>query len=416
MYHNHHATRLKSLEREEKLLGQEIRSAQEKLGWFEEFNIDRAHSIWSQLNREIHSARERLGEIDRALQSTLTQMATACKAAAPGLFGRFYMSTERSVATRQVATLKTRADKLRNEQSTLTAELVEKETSHRRVAADLERHRGFDPLETQAILPHLAAKLQQTQADMDQARKASERWEAAAGEVAREYDKAQREIRTVKSDLGIAETLQRDLGAAQTARERAQIHQDCETHFGSGNGSPGNVMREGKSTLRKLERNVEKLERRLEDIIRVLDKDIARLILDGSNLCYATTRGGKRSFVGIEPLKALVAHLCETYTVELWFDPGIRRQTKMTDSDLRALFPNVRVEVMFRRDKADPAVLAAAEFDERAYVISNDRYADFPDKDPVKNKRIFTYIIHPKSIQIQALDLNIPYSFQPVSS
>jgi hypothetical protein len=414
VYHNHHAIRLTSLEREEKLLVNEILSTREKLGWFEKFDINRAHSIWSQLKREIHATHERLGEIDKALQSTSAQLATACKAAKPGIFGRFYMSSERSVATRQVTALKTRADKLRNEQSTLTAELVEKETSHRRVAADLERYRGFDPLETLAILPHLGTKLQQTQAGMDHARKASERWEATAGEVAREYGKAQQEIRIIKSDMAIAETLQRNLGAAQTARERAQIHQDCETRFGSGNGSPGNVMREAKSTLRKLERNVEKLEHRLEDIIRVLDKEIARLILDGSNLCYATTSGGKRSFVGVEPLKALVARLCEDYTVELWFDPGIRRQTKMNDSDLRALFPNVRVEVMSRRDKADPAVLAAAEFDEHAYVISNDRYADFPDKDPVKNKRIFTHIIHPQSIQIQALDLNIPYQQQQV--
>lgn len=414
MYHNHHALRLAALEREEKRLTQEIRNAQARLGAFEAFDSERAYSTLSQLKRDTQATREKLGEIEKAIRSNTIQLAEAHEAADSGFFGRFYMSTERSVAIRQVTTLEDRTDKLRSDGSTLTTDLAQKQTTEQNLAADLERYRSFDPLETRAILAQLGAELQQAQAGINHARKASERWEAAAGEVAREFDKVKRQIRTIESDIVVAETLNRNLTAAQTARERARIHQDCEARFGFGNGSPGNVLKEAKSKHRKLSRDAEKLERRLEDIIRVLDKQIAKLILDGNNLCYVTEKGDRR-FVGIKPLKALVSRLRETYTVELLFDPGIRSLTQMKPSELRAAFPNVRVEIM-RGDTADPAVLAAAEFDEHAYVISNDGFAEFPDKDPVKNKRIFRHIIHPKSIQIPALDLNIPYPQESVPS
>ncbi|KVE06283.1 hypothetical protein WI91_08015 [Burkholderia vietnamiensis] len=414
MYRNHHAIRLADLEREEKRLRQEMSSAQARLGHFEEFDGERAYSALSQLKRDTHATREKLSEIEKAIQSNAEQLADARKTAEPGFLGRFYMSTEQSVATRQIPTLEARADQLRTDRSTLMTDLAQKETSEQSLAADLERYRRVDPLETRALLAQLGAELQQTQAGMDHARKASERWEAAAGELVREYDRVKHQIRTNESDIIIAGTLQRSLAAAQTARDRARIHQDCEARFGLGNRSPGNVLKKANSKHHKLQRDAEKLERRLEDIVRVLDKQITKLVLDGNNLCYATTRNGHDRFVGIEPLKALVSRLRETYTVELLFDPSITGRTQMKGSELRASFPNVRVDIM-RRDPADPAVLAAAEFDEHAYVISNDGYAEFPDKDPVKNKRIIKHIIHPRSIQIPALDLNIPYQQEQVS-
>jgi hypothetical protein len=415
VYHNHHAVRLADLEREDKRLRQEMCNAQARLGQFVEFDGERVHSALSQLKRDVHTTREKLGEIEQAIQSNMAQLANARKTAEPGFFGRLYMSTEQSVAARQIPTLEARADQLCKDRSTLTTDLAAKETSEKSLAADLERYRRIDPLETQAILAQLGAELQQARAGMEHARKASERWETAAGEVAREYDKVKRQIRAIESDIAIAGTLQRDLAAAQTGRERARIHQDCEVRFGLGNRSPSNVLKKASSKHQKLQRDSEKLERRLEDIVRVLDKQITKLILDGNNLCFAATRNGQDRFVGIEPLKALVSRLSETYTVELLFDPSIRMRTKMKGSELIALFPSVRVHIM-RRDPADPAVLAAAEFDEQAYVISNDGYAEFPEKDPVKNKRIFKHIIHPRSIQIPALDLNIPYQQEQAPS
>ncbi|HKR46747.1 MAG TPA: hypothetical protein VJU59_44985 [Paraburkholderia sp.] len=415
MYHNLHAEELALLEREENRLRRDIFSAQAQLERFEDFDREGTHSRLSNLKRAARMGRERLDEIARTIESNAAQLVAARKAASPGVLDFFYVSSERSVATRQVAELEQRADKLGEERSKLTTDLGEIEASERSVAADLECFRGFNPLEIQAILAQLGTELRQAESRLDLARKASERWEAAAGEVVREYDEVNREIRAIETTLRLAQALQRDLEAALTPKERARIHGDCEVHFGVGNRRPGEVLKEATSRHRKLKRDAEKLQRRLEGIIQVLDKKITKLVLDGNNLCYATTESGKRRFVGIEPLKALVSRLCETYTVELLFDPGIKRQTQMKDSDLRALFPEVRVEVM-AHDKADLAILAAAEFDEHAYVVSNDRFADFPDKDAVKNKRIFGHIIHPQSVQIPALDLNIRYRHEQAPS
>lgn len=412
MYKNQHAILLASLERNEKRLREEILIAENSIVWFEGFESEPAYSALSHLKRETTAAREKLGEIEKEIEANSAQLQKANKAAAPGFFGRFYTTTERSVAIRLVRTLKHRSGVLSRDKAKLKSELGAKEAIEQSLATDIERYRAFDPLETRAFLAHVGAELQQVRSGVEHAGKASERWEAAAGEVAREYENVKRKISTIESDLLVAESFERAL-AAGSPRERAKIHLDCEARFGRGNGSPAHVLRESKATHRKLGRDAEKLKRRLEDVIRILDKKIGKLVLDGNNLCYATTESGKGRFVGVEPLKALVPRLCETYTVELFFDPGIRRQLQVRDSDLRALFPNVRIEVM-ARDKADLAILAAAEFDEHAYIVSNDRFADFPDKEPVKNNRIFKHIIHGRSIQIQALDLNVSYPQETV--
>lgn len=416
MYTNHHAARLASLERQGIRLRQEIDDAKAHLDWFEAFDSEGAYSKLLQLRRDLRAIRVQIDETDKAIDANALQLARARKDAEPGFFGRIYMTSERSVALLKVSTLETRDNELREKKDRLGSKLAQSEPDENVLVAELERHRGFDPLETKAALMHKDVMLQQIQSGEKHAAKASKRWEAAVGELAKAYAALIQEIRSIEADLIVAETLDNNLDAAKTARERAKIHRDCAARFGVGNESPGAVASERKSVRGKLMRDAEKIGSRLSEKISVLDKEIARFILDGSNLCYATADNGDRRFIGLGPLMALVPCLRESYTVELWFDPGIVRQTNMRESDLKALFLGVNVNVMSGTQKADAAILGAAEHDEHAYIISNDRFADFFDKNAVKNKRIFEHIIHPKSVQIMALDLNVPYQKERMSA
>lgn len=409
MYTNHHAARLASLQRGGARLRQEILDARAHLDWFEAFDSERAHSTLMQLRRDVHAIQTQLNEADRAVGVNAAQLSKARNAAEPGFFGRFYMTSERSVAILHVTTLEQRVNELRKEKARLSLELAQKEPDEKGLVAELERYRGFDSLGAKAALMHKTLMLEQIHAGVEQALKASARWEEAVGDLAKAYDALIQDIRAIESDLIIAGTLYKDLDTAKTARDKSRVHKDCAAHFGPGNDSPGAVLRERRGARGKLMRDAEKMEHRLREKISVLEKEIAKFVLDGSNLCYAKTDNGDRRFVGLGPLMALVPCLCESYTVELWFDPGIVRQTNMEESELRALFPGVNLNVMRGEHKADAAILGSAEHDEHAYIISNDLFVDFFDKNAVKNKRIFEHIIHPKSIQIMALDLNVAY-------
>jgi len=54
-------------------------------------------------------------------------------------------------------------------------------------------------------------------------------------------------------------------------------------------------------------------------------------------------------------------------------------------------------------------LLAAAAFDAGAFIVSNDRFADYPEQAAVKERRVLSHLIHAQSVQIQQLQVNIPY-------
>ncbi len=91
------------------------------------------------------------------------------------------------------------------------------------------------------------------------------------------------------------------------------------------------------------------------------------------------------------------------------FDPGICSKLSTSESELQAQFPQACVSVMGNGAKADEGLLAAAAFDAGAFIVSNDRFADYPEQAAVKERRVLSHLIHAQSVQIQKLQVNIPY-------
>lgn len=409
MYTNDHATRLVFLNTEAERIASSMQRTQDKLDWLNDFDSAQSHSSLAQLKREMQASRERQGQLEQLLKSNQAQLDSAQEQAAAGFNPGHWFSTERSVAKRLVETLTVRIKALQRNLIDVCAELVEHGAQEQRLEQDLKRYRSFDPLEAQALMAQLRDEQGQLKLTIEQTRKASERWEAAAGQVSREWQRAKSTLERLERDIAEADAFYEALNQAQSARERAQIHEACARHFGSGNSSPRSLLKDLKYEQRKVTQDADKLQLRLRDVVRLLQNEIGTLIVDGNNLCYAPMENGQRRFIGLVALKALVSHLCATYKVTLVFDPGIRQQLKMDDGALQAAFPNATVVVMNDKAKADEAILAAAEFDESAYVISNDRYADFPEMASVREGRVLTHIIHPRSVQIQQLQINLQY-------
>lgn len=409
MYSNHHAKRLVSLKGEIIKINADIQSLRADLDWFERFDQESNHTRLAQVQRETIAAREQLARVEQSIEASRAELNSAKGIAEAGWSPLHWFSSERRVAERQVSTLQERLAQFKSRQEGLVSGLGEREREELRLSANSRRYRGFDSLQAKATITQLDNDVQRLQGVADEVRKASAHWEAKAGGVYRNWKTTHDELRAAERDIIDAECFINQLDNAQSSFDKRMVHDDCENRFGAGHRSPDRVLKDRQFHQRKLEREEEKRKRRLRDTIRVLEKEIRNLVVDGNNLCYLSEAGGKQSFIGLKVLKALVPELAATYGVTLIFDPGIRSLLTVSDNALQGMFPQARVLVMPRTLTADHPVLAAAEFDNETYVISNDHYGEYPDMAAVREERVLHAVLHPDSVQIPQLEILLPH-------
>ena len=409
MYSNHHAKRLVSLEREIININANSQTLRADLDWFERFELESNHTRLAQVQRETLAAREQLARVEQSIKACRAELNSAKGVAEAGWSPLHWFSTERRVAERQVRTLQKRLSQFKSQQEGLVSGLGESQREELRLNANSQRYQGFDSLQANATITQLEHDVQRLQGVADEVRKASAHWEAVAGEVYRNWKTTHDQLRATEQDIIDAECFINQLDNAQSSFDKKMVHDDCEDRFGAGQRSPDRVLKDRQFHQRKLKREEEKRMRRLRDTIRLLENEIRALVIDGNNLCYLNEAGGKRRFIGLAVLKALVPHLAATYGVTLVFDPGIRCQLDMSDNALQAMFPQVRVLVMPPTLTADHPVLAAAEFDVETYVISNDHYSDYPDMAAVREERVLHAVVHRDSVQIPQLQILLPH-------
>ncbi|HCN46133.1 MAG TPA: hypothetical protein DIT18_11170, partial [Pseudomonas sp.] len=368
-----------------------------------------SYSRLTQVQREGHAVREQLAQVDASLRNARGELDQAQGTAQAGWSPLHWFSSERSVAKRQVDTVQQRLRQFQEHRKSLASALQAKEGLELRLLQGVQTYRNFDPLQAKATVALMGGELLRLQGVAEEARQASERWEAAAGKVYRYWKACNEQLQAVEQDIVEAECLIDQLNTAASTYDKKKVHIACEQRFGAGQGSPDRVLRERQGQQRKLQRDEEKLQRRLRDIVRLLDNEIRHLVIDGNNLCYFNEEGSKQRFIGLAALKPLVPRLAATYGVTLVFDPGIRSQLDMSESELQALFPQARVMVMPRMVGADHPVLAAAQFDAETYVISNDQYGDYPDMAVVREERVLHAVLHRDSVQVPQLQVLVPY-------
>ena len=406
MYSNEHAARLVALTQKTNSIDLDIQKLEADTQWYGAFDCEQASGELAQRKRITLDIKQRLSQLTATIQST-SQVKATCEGVAGGWLSSLWRSPEQKVAQHQVAELNKRLAILARSRSEAQAELASHEPGERRLAADLRRYREFDPLEARATITGLNEERVHLQQLIEHTRSASEKWEAMAGEVSRQWQGQQRQLEQIDYDIAKAQAFEWELSNTTNRKEKALIHQECERFFE--NSKPAAVLSGLGNKRRKLERDVEKTQERLRGIVRLMEKQIEKVIIDGNNLCYLPSENGKGKFIGLDALNALVPHLSQSYKMTLIFDPGICARLSINDAGLRALFPKATVMVMPKDVKADEGILAAAEFDPGAYILSNDRFSDYPEQPAVRERRLLTHIIFPSSVQIQQLQINIPY-------
>jgi chromosome segregation ATPase len=218
-----------------------------------------------------------------------------------------------------------------------------------------------------------------------------------------ELDRLKSELATFNADIARAGRFEQELSSASNSYERAMIHKECEAKFGT--GSPKQVTNERRGRIRSLENNIPKLERRIRDELQKLERIVGHLLIDGNNACYE--RG---SFIGLRAISALLRELGNRYKITVVFDARIRDLMRTDTQGIeRALGTSVNTYVAPTKTAADEYLLKLADQDNSAFILSNDRYAEFHDYNVVKSGRVFRFLIAEGTLMANDIDISVNF-------
>lgn len=219
-----------------------------------------------------------------------------------------------------------------------------------------------------------------------------------------EIEEKNNELLECQDKIDIANRFDERLNYANNSYERAMIHEECKRVLKD--SSPRSVLKRLSSKEKALNHNIEKLDKRICVEINKSQKIITYIVIDGNNLCY----NSMNEFIGLGPLIATANKLSQKYEVLVCFDAGITRMLHLNESGIRKQFNDkVDIHITSSKREADYTILEIAENKKCSCVISNDRFADFPDKKVKKENMIFTHEIVGGQVFIYDLDFTVSY-------
>ena len=267
--------------------------------------------------------------------------------------------------------------------------------------AEQQRYRAFDRAKHQADLQHIDSVMVSKHDALAVVCERKRRVDEVLLPLVQELRKLQSRIAESQSTLRSAEDLDRQLSSAGNSYERAMIHEQCDRRFGV--GSPRKVIGDNQRQIRQWERDCDKAQRRIADVAQKAARKIEAVVIDGNNMCY---EGG--SFIGLAAIEAVVPLLSSMCGVTVVFDASIRRLLNINDARLQDRLGNsAKVHVVASRRMADETILDLAGANERAYVISNDRFGDFNEKLVVRHSRLIRHEIVGGNVFIHDLQLRV---------
>jgi hypothetical protein len=215
-----------------------------------------------------------------------------------------------------------------------------------------------------------------------------------------EISKINENILQLENQIKKAEQYDFNLSNANSPRGRAIIHDKCFNEFRE--GSPKKIISKLEKLKEKYLRNLVKIEKRIENLINKYSKSIKSIIIDGNNLCYENS-----NFIGLKALIKISSILSEKYSITIIFDASIRNILKQNDDSIRSKFKKtIKTHIVPSKEKADEIILDLASVNKNTFVISNDRFIDFFEKDAVKGKRLIKHSIISNRVLINELDFN----------
>ena len=269
------------------------------------------------------------------------------------------------------------------------------------LASVVRRHAAFDLDSQESELRNITQSLASAKNSSEDVARRKRNVDEILAPLLEQLVRLRAEKHEAELQLQEAGELERRLSDADNSYQRAMIHEECERRFGT--GKPRSVIHDQNRIIRQTDRDLEKATRRVEEIGRKAARVVKALVVDGNNLCYEGSR-----FVGLSAIESLLPVLSNEYSIVVVFDASIRRMLKADDSWLRKRFQAyATIHVVATRESADKTILDLASPDTGTYVLSNDRFGDFNEKQVVKDGRIIRHEIISGRVFIHDLHINV---------
>lgn len=305
----------------------------------------------------------------------------------------------RSEAARLVSELASAKQQLSKDQGTLDKVRSDINAARKRISD----HLNFDLSGSEMRLSSLGPEIERLKAAHAADSAELVRIETKIRPHTQELDRLKSELATLNADIARANRFEQELSSAANSYERAMIHTECEEKFGT--GSPKQVINDRRGKIRSLDNNIPKLVRRIREELQKLERTIGHLLIDGNNACYEG-----QSFIGLRAISALLRELGGRYKTTVVFDASIRAMLKTdTQGVERALGTTVNTHVAPTKSAADEYLLKLADQDNSAFILSNDRFAEYHDYSAVKSGRLFRFLIADGKLMANDIDVAVNF-------
>lgn len=393
---------IKLLKSQAPLNEQRIRLNQD-LGQYRSYDVDLAnHSILADRRKINELENERIG-IFSALNAKNEQIKSLEKSVLSKWDPRYWFSDEEQRKVILLSKHKHEADELSIKKDRVDQDCKTLYLAIANQEDKLQQWRDFDPLATEANINYLNSQLDAMTLEIEQVKHNAQQADAKlAGDgtmksLLEELENFRQERNALQKDIADAESLEKKLSEATNSYEKAIIHQKTTDKFQE--GSPGKVISNRKKGIAAVERKIKKLEDRLKIRGQIASRDVKKIIIDGNNLCYQDN-----IFIGLTALRPLVHSISPRFEILIVFDASIRKNLDLNNRDIKEYFNGI-AEVHIVANKADETLLDSAA-DQDMYVISNDRFHDFPKKKVIRENRIIRHEILNGKVFVHDLDVN----------
>lgn len=383
----------------------EIQAQHKTLEWFSHFDAEVVHARSLEWERSISSITRELGHTRIRTNDLMDEISVLKEKAAWGVNPLYWFSDERYKCQKTLVSKEQQLSASRQKEKDVLASLNEANAEVDRLQAQLKKYRTYDPLQAQSAISALTSQVQMWRDELEPILPLKARLDEELRYPLSEERVVRERVSTLQRTMREADSFDKALSVAPSSYDKAMIHEKCKSALGE--GSPGKVRRACQNQLDSAERDLKKIQVRLQKIHDKAVRVIKRVVIDGNNLCYEG-----RKFIGLSALVAAANKLIGKHDVLVVFDSDIRGLLKIQERAIASQFPDgVQVHVVASKAKADEMVLDSAE-DDKNYVVSNDRFVEYPEKSAVRANRLIRHEILNGTIRIYDLDVSEEYELK----
>ena len=403
MQYNKYHDQYLELDAKGTVLRQKLGELEGTQGWYKKFDSSAAATTIGNAKRSTAKFLDEIGQLKQKISEHTSEVARIREKASPGWNPKYWFSAERATFKADLSNKIAELSQLQNRLDWLQTQTKIQGDTVARVDGQLKKYNKHNPLEFDAEISAVNLEIGALFMRLQGVSRQRGDLDVQLRAPLMELEKINSQRISVAADIRRAQSMDDEMSGAANGYERALIHERSKQELGD--PSPRKIKVSKERELESIDRNIKKLQTRLEAIAEKSSRVIRRLVIDGNNLCYLQNQ----KFVGLSALRPLANALADKYEVLVVFDASIREQLRKGDRQIAECFKDgVRVHIVATGQKADESLLKiACEPDD--WVISGDRFVEYPEMPAVKNKRLIRQEILEGKVLVNDLGVDVCY-------